>query len=169
MFLGAGWDIQKAGQYEATGDLQTVFNYPIPIDGKYEYEGVPGSFAEAYGQRTLDDLTAIIAVPIMPNEALYFPSEQNIGPSNTAIDDSWSTLTYESGEVDVEAVMRQAEETWNQQAAGFTSSIPDDQFRASAQAYYAAHDAFWAENAPDFHANVFTPWYENVVLPAISG
>jgi ABC-type glycerol-3-phosphate transport system substrate-binding protein len=169
MFLGEGWDIQKAGQYENTGDLQAVFNYPLPIDGKYEYQGVPGTFEDAYGQRTRDELTAIIAVPIPPAEALYFPPEENVGPSSTALDDAWSTLTFDGGDVDVEAVMRQAQDIWNQQAASFSSSIPDDVFIASAQEYFAAHDAFWAEAAPEFHANVFRAWYENTVLPAIGG
>jgi ABC-type glycerol-3-phosphate transport system substrate-binding protein len=168
MFLGPGWDIQKAGQYESTGDLQAVFNYPLPIDGKYEYAGVPGTFEDAYGQRTRDELTEIIAVPIPPAEALYFPAEENVGPSSTAIDDGWSTLTYDSGDVDAETVMREAENIWNQQAAGFSSSTPDDVFKASAQAYFADVDAFWAETAPDFHENVFRAWYENTVLPAIS-
>src|SRR5690606_10553299 len=126
------------------------------------------TFEDAYGQRTRDELTEIIAVPIPPAEALYFPAEENVGPSSTAIDDGWSILTYDSGDVDVEAVMREAEEIWNQQAMGFSSSTPDDVFKASAQAYYADVDAFWAETAPDFHENVFRPWYENTVLPAIS-
>lgn len=169
MFLGPGWDIQKAGQFANSGDLQTVFNYPLPIDGKYQYEGVPGTFADAYGERTLEELTAIIAVPIAPNEALYFPAEQNIGPSSTAIDDAWSALTFDGGEADVDAALREAEEIWNQQAAGFSSSVPDDQFISSAQSYFAALDAFWAETAPDFHENVFTPWYQDTVLPAIGG
>lgn len=168
MFLGPGWDIQKAGQYEISQDLQVVFNYPLPIDGKYEYEGVPGTFGDAYGHQTQDDLQQIISVPIPPDEGTYFPPEANVGPSSTAIDDAWSSLTYESGEQDVEGIIRQAEETWNQQADGFSTSISDDEFKAAAQSYFSDVDAFWAEAAPEFHENVFKSWYENTVLPAIS-
>lgn len=168
MFLGEGWDIQKAGAYEISQNLQVVFNYPIPIDGKYEYAGVPGTFADAYGQRTQDELQAIISLPIAPNEGTYFPPEANVGPSSTAIDDGWSTLTFDASDVNVLNVLQQAQDTWNQQAQGFTSSVSDEDFKAAAQTYFTDVDAFWAANAPEFHENVFKPWYESTVLPAIS-
>lgn len=167
MFLGPGWDIQKAGQYAATQDLTAVFNYPLPIDGKYEYEGVPGTFADAWGQQTLDDITQAASRPKFPNLALYMPLEQNPGPDGTAFEDAWSTITYVADETDTAQVLQQAVDNWNAQAAGFSSSIPDEEFIAAAKAYFTDVDAFWADASPEFYESVFKPWYEGTVLPAL--
>jgi hypothetical protein len=167
MFLGAGWDIQKAGQYAATQDLQAVYNYPIPIDGKYQYEGVPGSFADAWGQETLDVITQSANQPQEPDRALYFPVEQNPSPDTQAFDDAWSTITYVADAVDPAAVLQTAQDTWNAQAAGFSSSVGDEEFVASARTYFEALDAFWQENSPEFYESTFKPWYEGKVLPAL--
>lgn len=169
MFLGEGWDIQKAGQYEASQDLQAVFNYPLPIDGKYTYDGVPGSFAEAWGQKTQDDILAAVSIPKEPDRALYFPVEQNPGPDNQPFDDAWSNIVYVADGIDPAAELQRATETWNSQTSGFVSSVSDDDFRASAQTYFAAIDAFWAESSPEFYETTFRPWYESKVLPAIGG
>lgn len=167
MFLGAGWDIQKAAQYAASQDLQAVFNYPLPIDGKYEYEGVPGSFAEAWGQSTLDAVEAAAGVPKEPDRALYFPVEQNPGPDGQALEDAWSTITYVADETDPAAVLQTAQDTWNSQAAGFSSSVSDEDFLAAARSYYEAVDAFWQESSPEFYESTFRPWYESKILPVL--
>ncbi len=167
MFLGAGWDLQKAGQYAATQDLQAVFNYPIPIDGKYTYEGVPGAFEDAWGQRTKDDILYYAGLPKAPDEALYMPVEQNPGPDNQAFEDAWSTINYVADEVDPAAVLKQAQDTWNSQAAGFSSSVDDAAFIDGAKTYYEALDAFWKDASPEFYESTFKPWYDSKVLPAL--
>ena len=65
------------------------------------------------------------------------------------------------------ADLKQLEETMNQQAASFTSEIPDDQFIAGAKAFYEAQAAYWEENSPEFYTNVFKPWYDSLVAPAL--
>ncbi len=55
----------------------------------------------------------------------------------------------------------------NQQAASFTSEIPDDQFIAGAKAFYDAQAAYWEANSPEFYNNVFKPWYDALVAPAL--
>jgi len=169
MFLGGGWDIQKAGQYAATQDLQAVFNYPFPIDGRREYAGVPGTFADAWGEQTLTDLEAMAALPLMPNRALYLPAESNPGPDNQVIDDLWSTLSYVEDVPSVSAALQAAQETWNQQAGGFNSSITDEQFVTGIKEYYEALDVFWRNAAPTFYDNRFKPWKESVIDPALGG
>lgn len=167
MFLGKGWDIQKAGQYAATQDLQAVFNYPIPIDGKYTYEGVPGTFADAWGQETLDAAQRIASIPLAPDPGLYFPAENNPGPDTQAIDDAWSTFSTVAEGVDVAATLQQAQDTWNTQAQGFSSSVADEEFVEGARAYYADVEAFWQQNSPQFYEDAFKPWYESTVKPAL--
>jgi hypothetical protein len=65
------------------------------------------------------------------------------------------------------ADLKTLEETMNQQAASFTSEIPDDQFIAGAKAFYEAQAAYWEENSPEFYTNVFKPWYDSLVAPAL--
>lgn len=168
MFLGEGWDTQKVAQYEAGRDLKAVFNYPFPIDGRREYAGVPGTFADAWGQSTLDRLNEMAGLPQQPANYLYFPTEENTGPDNQAIDDLWSTLVYVSDVADVGAQFEQTEQTWNQQAAGFSSSVDDENFIASAQEYYAALNDFWQNASPEFHDTHFRPFYETVVQPNLN-
>lgn len=167
MFLGEGWRIQKRGQYEATQDLQAVFNYPFPIDGIREYEGVPGTFADAWGQQTLADLEAMAALPIAPERALYFPAEENPGPGNQVIDDLWSTLSYVADVPDLSGELQRTAETWNVQAAGFTSSIPDELFIEGARRYYEAMADYWEGASPDFYNNRFQPFLAQKVDPAL--
>ena len=167
MFLGVGWDVQKAGQYAATQDLQAVYNYPLPIDGKYQYEGVPGSFEDAWGTDTKAIIEQAANLPKEPDMALYFPVEQNPGPNGQAFDDAWSTITYVAEGVDPAAVLQIAQDNWNSQAAGFTSSVSDEDFVASARTYFEALNAFWQEASPDFYESTFKPWYESKVVPVL--
>jgi hypothetical protein len=167
MFLGKGWDIQKAGQYEATKDLQAVFNYPLPIDGKYTYEGVPGSFADAWGEETLKAAQAIAGIKNPTDRGLFFPAEQNPGPGNEAIDDTWSKFIYVADQMDLAAELKTAQDTWNQQAGGFTSSVDDADFIASAKKYYAELDTYLQQNLPEFYQGTYKPWYESKVAPVL--
>lgn len=167
MFLGKGWDVQKAGQYEATKDLQAVFNYPLPIDGKYTYEGVPGSFADAWGQETLDAAKKVAGIPIAPETGLFLPAEKNAGPGDDAIRDTWSNLLYVADQVDPAQELKTAQDTWNQQAGGFSSSISDDDFVASTKNYYAALSDFLKQNTPEFYEQRFKPWYDSKIAPVV--
>jgi ABC-type glycerol-3-phosphate transport system substrate-binding protein len=167
LFLDKGWDIQKAAQYEASKDLQAVLNYFLPVDGRYEYEGVPGTFADAWGQSTLDALLAIGKLEREPDAALYFPAETNSSPDSSALDDAFSTITYVAENVDVAAEVKKGQDNWNQQAASLPSSVADADFVAGAQAYFKDVDAFVAKNMPEFYESRFKPWYESKVLSAL--
>ena len=168
MEMEDGFDFQRRVLFEETGDLKRAFSiFPFPR-AKDTIDGVEGTAADAWGQSFIDVLNYHAEVISgYPEAGLFFPAEQNLGPTGDAWVDAQSTLSYEQGDLDIMAVLTQAQETRNQQAAGFSSSVPDDVFLEAAAAYYAAHDAYWAEFAPDFHANTFTPWYESVIKPAL--
>ncbi|MBZ0296241.1 MAG: extracellular solute-binding protein [Anaerolineae bacterium] len=168
MEMEDGFDLQRRLLFEETGDLKQAFSvFPFPR-AKDTIDGVEGTAADAWGE----DFIAVLdyhakVVSGYPENGLYFPAEENIGPTVDAWTDAQSTFSYERGDLDIPAILKQAEDTRNQQAAGFTSSTPDDVFIEGATAYYAAHDAYWSEFAPDFHENVFSPWYESVIKPAL--
>ncbi|GAB3763297.1 ABC transporter substrate-binding protein [Microlunatus parietis] len=167
--FGDGFVKQKQAIYEATEDLQKVWSDPTPLAGNVEIPGVPGSVAEAWGQRYADNVAAAAALPLIPNQSNFLPVEENPGPSSTAVQDATSAWMYEKGSVDVDAGLAKLTDTMNKQAGGFTSSASDDDFIAGARTYFEAVDAFWAEHAPDYSANVVRPWYERTVLPALGG
>ncbi len=167
MEMEDGFDLQRRLLYEETGDLKQAFSiFPFPR-AKDTIDGVEGTAADAWGQDFIDVLNYHAeVVSAYPEAGLFFPAEENLGPAAAAWTDAQSSLSYEPS-VDIAATLAQAEDIRNQQAAGFTSSVPDDVFIEAAAAYYAAHDAYWQEVSPDFHANTFTPWYESVIKPAL--
>lgn len=168
MEMEDGFDLQRRLLFEETGDLKRAFSiFPFPR-AKDTIDGVEGTAADAWGQDFIDVLNfQAEVISQMPEAGLFFPAEENLGPTGDAWADAQSSLSYERGDVNPMAVLAQAEETRNQQAAGFVSSTPDDVFIEAAAAYYAAHDAYWQEVAPEFHENVFTPWYDSVIKPAL--
>ncbi|MDI7274659.1 MAG: extracellular solute-binding protein [Anaerolineae bacterium] len=167
-FWGEGRTINKVATYEATQDLKAVYNSPLSMDGKITaFEGVPGTFTDAWGEEILDEIMAVARLPVEPEIALYFPAEQNPAPNNQPIDDKYSKFVTDPSQFDIAADLKEAQEQWNAQASGFTSSISDADFVAGAKAYYAEMDAFLKKNLPDFYENRFKPFYEGKVLPAL--
>lgn len=168
MEMEDGFDLQRRLLYEETGDLKRAFSIFPFVRAKDTIDGVDGTAADAWGQDFLDVLDYHAQVVSgYPEAGLFFPAEENLGPTGDAWADAQSTMSYERGSIDIPALLAQAEETRNQQAAGFVSSTPSDVFTEAAIAYYAAHDAYWQEVSPEFHENVFTPWYESVIKPAL--
>ncbi len=168
MEMEDGFDFQRRLRFEETGDLKEAFAiFPFPR-AKDTIDGVEGTAADAWGQDFIDVLNYHAEVISgYPEPGLFFPAEQNLGPTDDAWVDARSTLSYEQGDLDFAAVLAQAQDTRNQQAAGFVSSVPDDVFTEAAVAYFAAHDAYWQQVAPDFYENTFTPWYDSVIKPAL--
>ncbi len=168
MELEDGFDFQRRMRYEESGDLKQAFAiYPFPR-AKDTIDGVDGTAADAWGEdflAVLDHMANVISR--YPELGLFVPPEETVGPTTSAWDDVQSTFTFEPGDQDVPALLQQAQDIRNQQAAGFVSSISDDDFIAGASAYYEAHDQVWSEIAPDFYENTFHPWYESVILPAL--
>ncbi|MEP7291213.1 MAG: extracellular solute-binding protein [Chloroflexota bacterium] len=168
MDLEDGFDLQRRLAYEASGDLKQAFAiFPFPR-AKDTIDGVDGTATDAWGAEfiaVLDYMAGVVSR--YPELGLFVPPESTVGPTIAAWDDVGSTFSFEPGTVDVPALLQQAQDIRNQQAQGFVSSVPDDQFVAGASAYYQAHDAYWAEVAPDFHANTFKPWYDSVIVPAL--
>jgi ABC-type glycerol-3-phosphate transport system substrate-binding protein len=168
MEMEDGFDLQRRLLYEETGDLKRAFSVFPFVRAKDTIDGVEGTAADAWGQDFLDVLAYHAEVVSgYPEAGLFFPAEENLGPTGDAWADAQSTMSYERGELDIQAILSQAEQTRNQQAAGFVSSVPTDVFIEGAIAYYAAHDAYWQRVSPTFHENTFTPWYESVIKPAL--
>ena len=169
MTFGDGYVDQKKAAYDATKDLQKVYTDPTPLRKDAEIEGVPGTLADAWGEQYAEAVRAAAAIPLLPAPDQYLPVEANQGPNETAEQDAQSRWMYERGDLDVRADLQKVEQTRNQQAESFTSSVSDEEFVAGAKEYFAALDAFWAEHAPEFSSQVFRPWYEQTVVPALAG
>lgn len=164
---GEGRTIQAVGTWEATKDLKQVFQTALTPDGVTTFEGVPGSFEEAWGKNIAASARAVASIANPPDQANFFPAEKNPGPDTKAFDDMLSTVSSVADGVDVNAELKKAQDAKNQQITGFTSSTSAEDFKKSAQAFYAANDAFWQKNAPTFYADVYQPWYEKNVKPNI--
>lgn len=169
MFLGDGYVEQRQQMWEEHEDLRYVYNAPFPVSpmGMEGIPGVPGDFADTWGEAFTQSLESAANLPVIPNTATYITPEAEVGPDDTALQDALNTLIFTEGDVDIEAQLRRAEEVMNQQAQSFSSSLSDEEFVAGARAYYAALDAFWQEHAPEWHAQVYTPWYTELVAPAL--
>lgn len=164
-FFGQGFIDQKVATYQANKDLRYVFDTPTPRNKITSFPGVPGTFVDAWGQHFSDSIQKILAIPTLPDPALYFPAEQNTGPDNSAYQDARSALTY--SQKSIPDALTHFNQVINQQATGFTSSVDQSTFTTAAQKYYRDLDKFWQTNAPDFYNNEFHPWYEKNVVPAV--
>jgi hypothetical protein len=167
--MGPGFVSQKKAAYEATDDLRYVWTAGdiTPLYKPSELEGIPGTPEEAWGKTFMNTVHAVAARPLMPWPHWFIPLQTEAGPAETPMDDARDRWFLESSEPDIMADLKTLEETMNQQAASFTSEVPDDQFVSGSKAFYEAQAAYWEENSPDFYNNVFKPWYDSLVAPAL--
>ncbi|MBA4865655.1 extracellular solute-binding protein [Streptomyces sp. PSKA54] len=167
MTYGQGYVIRKQVRWDATKNLQRVYNDPTPINGMTKIEGIDGSLEDAWGPEIVKAAQASAAMSNLPDEAAYFPAEKNAGPPNTPIEDMESHWSFEKGRVDIRGDLKKLTDTHNKQAAGFTSSVDKADFAEAAEKYYAAVKEFWQEKAPDFASEVLDPWLADVVKPSL--
>jgi hypothetical protein len=167
MFFGPGFTQLRVAAYEASQDLRVVYDDVVPVNGLTTIEGVPGTPTDAWGEKYITAVEDALAIPLPPDRSQYIPAETETGPTDDAAEDASSRWSFEAGELDIAALLRDLEETQNSQMAGFESGVPREDFIAGAKAYYEAHNAFWEQHSPEFHANIFRPWYEENVAPAL--
>ncbi len=167
---GPGWVEQKKATYAATKDPKRVFDSAdfMPLFAGL-LEQMPVSPDDAWGKPFMDQVRRASKIPLVPNEAFYFPAELSPGPTGTARDDMTSRWANERGTLDLRGDLEKMQATMNAQAGSFSSSTSDPDFTKAAREYFGAHDTYWRDNAPDYHRDVFSPWYQNSVLPALKG
>ena len=170
IFLSDSVDEAKAAAYERTQNLQAVYNNPLPIDGKFEYAGVPGSFADAWGEDVFELVKALQQVPhsVENDLGFYFPTEELGKPDNTTIDGMWQSIAHDKELFDVDQLLRNSQARWNEQAATYPSTVSARNFQAGVENYYADVAASLQENAPEFYAQRFVPWFEEKIRPKLS-
>jgi hypothetical protein len=167
--MGPGFVSQKKAAFEASNDLRYVWvgGDITPLYKPSELEGIPGSPEEAWGEDFMKTVLAVANRPLMPWPHWFIPLQTEVGPAETPMEDARDRWFLESSEPDIMADLKTLEETMNQQAASFTSQVPDDQFIAGAKKFYDAQAAYWEANSPDFFNNVYKPWYDSLVAPAL--
>jgi hypothetical protein len=167
--MGPGFVSQKKAAYEETNDLRYVWTGGdiTPLYKPSELEGIPGTPEEAWGEAFMKNVRAVANRPLMPWPHWFIPLQSEAGPAETPMEDARYRWFLDSSEPDIMADLKQLEETMNQQAASFTSEVPDDQFIAGAKAFYEAQAKYWEENSPEFYTDVFKPWYDALVAPAL--
>ncbi len=175
--MGPGLTTQMKVINDATKDLRHVYggyvggtmiptNTMIPIFAE-SLTDLPGSPEEAWGKAIVDAYSAGTKLNPTPPEELFFPAEEASGPTGTASDDAINRWAFERKVTDLRGELAKLERTLNKTNDGFTSSIDDAVFTKAAKKYYAELDKVWAKEAPDFHAQVYAPWYQQKVQPAL--
>ncbi len=175
--MGPGLTTQMKVINDATKDLRNVYggyvggamiptNTMIPVFAE-SLTDLPGSPEEAWGKPIVDAYSAGTKLPPTPPEELFFPAEESPGPSGTASDDAINRWAFERKIGDLRGEMAKLEQTVNKTNDGFTSSIEDEVFTEAARKYYAALDTLWKKEAPEFHSQVYGPWYADKIRPAL--
>ena len=176
--MGPGLTTQMKVINDQTKDLRNVYggyvggsmiptNTMIPIFAE-SLTDLPGSAEEAWGKSIVDAYSAGTKLAPTPPRELFFPAEQNPGPSGTASDDAINRFAFERSGVDIAADFEKLERTLNKTYESFSSSIDADTFSAAAKKYYGELDKLLREEATEFHAEVYGPWYSDKVLPALN-
>jgi hypothetical protein len=168
--MGPGMVVQKQAAFDASNDLRFVWGGDIllPLYKPSEIKGVPGTPEEAWGDAFMANVRSQAAIPLQPLPHWFVPPQSNSGPPNLAIEDMRSKWFYEGGDQDIKSDLQELEKTMNAEAATFKSEIPDDQFISGTKKYYAALDQYFQANAPEFYTNVYKPWYDQLVAPALA-
>lgn len=168
MEIGEGFDIRRQYDYEKGGkNLKLAYGgYPWPR-AKQTIDNVPGSPDEAWGEYAKTVSYIAGKTSTAPDSTLYYPIEGNTGPTNDAYNDAISKFMYEPGTLDVPAILKSAEETWNTQAQGFSSSIPEADFVAAATAFYADYGKYLETSFPEYYASTFKPFFDDTIKPSL--
>lgn len=174
--MGTGLVKQMKVIYDTTHDLQNVYcgSYSTmiptstiaPVFAEVTRE-LPGSAEQAWGKEFLDPVFEALNMATPPVTADYFPTEKNPAPSSTPTDDAINRWAFEPKHIDIRSDLQKVEDTTNKLRRSFKSSIPDDEFTAAAKKYFGAVDKFWVDRAPQWHGQLFAPWYESKVKPAL--
>jgi hypothetical protein len=167
MTFGAGYVRQKKAAWELGKDLKKVYTEATPLRGMDPVEGVPGSLEDSWGTEFVQAVQEAAQLPTLPDQGVSFPAEESPGPEATAIGDAQSRWQFERADPDIAADLAKAERTRNKQAESFTSSTSDEEFVAAARRYYAAHQEFWRQHAPEFSEATFQGWYDDTIVPAL--
>jgi hypothetical protein len=167
MTYGQGYVIRKQVLWDATKNLQKVYNDPTPINGMTQIKGIKGSMEDAWGPEIVKAAEVSAGLATLPAEGVYFPAEKNPGPANTPVEDMHSHWAFEKGKVDIRGDLKKLTKTHNQQAKGFTSSVDKADFAEAAEKYFADVQKFWQEKAPDFASELLEPWLADVVKPSL--
>jgi hypothetical protein len=74
MLFGEGRQIYLSALFVlSNGDLRVTYAQPLPLNGQYDIDGIPGDFAEAWGARTLQELRAVLSRRLPPSFAQFAP------------------------------------------------------------------------------------------------
>jgi len=164
---GPGFVSLKQAAWDETKDLRYVWvaGDITPLYKPEFLEGIPGTPEEAWGEAFMKNVLNVANRPLMPWPHWFITPQSTSGPAVTPMDDARDRWFLDASEPDIMADLQALQDTMNQQAAGFTSENPKDEFLAGAKAFYDAQAAYWEANSPEFYNNVFKPWYDTQVAP----
>jgi hypothetical protein len=140
--------------------------YPT-LTGLTSYDGIPGGPADAWSAAVVANLETAALTPYPPEVWQFFPAETAPAPNLIAWGDFTLRMTFEPNIGDIATEIAGVQDTLNAEAAAFFSSTPDDVFTEAAKAYYTAQDAYLQENAPEYYANLWKPWYDSTIVPIL--
>ncbi len=165
MYFGQGFTDQQKALYQKTKTSARVYWTATPTQRAQAFAGIPGSFEQAWGKHFSDSVKKVLTIPPVPNVAQYLPVEQDAGPTADAYNDARSDITFT--QKDLVGIFQHLQDVRSQQVASFSSSVSKDDFVRAAKRYYAAHNDFWKAHAPKFYSSTYSPFYTNVILPAL--
>lgn len=167
-YLGEGYTRQIQALYESTGELKRVWGEYPTLTGVTSFEGVEGGPDAAWGEAVVNGFTTAANTPYPPEVWQFFPAETNPSPTLISWGDFVSRMSLEPNVTDIAADLQAAQDNVNSEISAFTSSVSDEEFVNAAREYYAAQDAHLQEHAPEFYTNVWKPWYDSNVAPALA-
>jgi hypothetical protein len=157
---------QTVAIYNANKDLKQVYQYLPPMATTLaSFPGITGTAQDAWGAKTINSINAAGSIPLVPDPATYFPAEKNAGPTADAWKDANTGLAFTQDAIP--SVISKLQSVTNAQFSSLSSSVSQADFTKAAKKFYSDLDAFWAKNAPEFSTQVYHPWYEQTIVPAL--
>ncbi|GCE29694.1 hypothetical protein KDA_51780 [Dictyobacter alpinus] len=167
MFFGDGYIDSRAMRYDLTKDPHSAYDYIAPGNRYQKNPKVPADVTveKVFGAKIVADYMALINIPLIPSDSLFYKPDKQVAPSADSHDDMLQQLS--STRQDIEPILKKFQDTYNQQARSLSSSLSAAEFKDGSNKYYTALNSFFQKNMPNFYSGDWGAFYNNEVLPAL--
>lgn len=166
MFFGDGYVDSRYRRYQKTKNAADLYDYIAPSNKFRQNPKAPASATveSVYG-KLADDYMAILKTAPIPTISQYIKPDRQAAPAGDAHGDMLQKLSMTQD--DVVTILKNFQNTYNQETSSLTSSISSSDYAAGAKKFYKDMGAFWQKTAPTFYQSDWSTFYNQEIVPIL--